>query len=107
MLFAIVGFCYGLLPLFMFQNLLAKSRILGMTNRALIEREYSCGMSVAVGILLGAFGTLLPLFIGIAAEMLFTAYYIPYNEAKTRRLLVNYLQNNEIIQEEKHVIVRK
>ena len=106
-LFAVVGFAYGLLPLFMFQNLLAKIRILGMSNRALVQREYACGMSVAVSILFGSFGTLLPVFIAISSALTITAYRMPYNEAKTRRLLVNYLQNNEIIQEEKKVFIHK
>lgn len=106
-LFAVVGFAYGLLPLFMLQNLLAKIRILGMSNRALVEREYACGMSVAVAILFGSFGTLLPVFIAISSALAITAYRIPYNESKTRRLLVNYLQNNEIIQEEKKVFIHK
>ncbi len=110
-IFGIAGLFYPFLSLFVFQRLIVKSRILGMSNSALLARDNS-----SVGSYIYIYGTalicslfpivtLIPVYIIIGAFMLFSAYYIPKAEERTRMLLVDYLQNNEIQNEIK--IVKK
>lgn len=100
-LFGVLGLCYAPLPVFMLQQLLAKSRIMGVSNEALFVRENASNMSVVVSILFGAFGPMIPVFFSISATMIYGAGLIPYNEERTRKKLVNFLQHNEIIYERK------
>ncbi len=95
-LFAILGFAYAPICLFNLERLLAKSRILGNSNKALFVREQSSNGSVVFACLPGLFGSILPCFIVIAVSMLASSVLIPYHEEKSRRLLVDYLQYNEI-----------
>lgn len=95
-LFGVLGFAYSPVPLFNFQRLITKSRILGKSNTALYVREQSSNISVIVACSAGLFGTIVPCFILIASTLFASAGIIPYHEEKSRRLLVDYLQFNEI-----------
>lgn len=96
-LFAINGFMYASVCLFMFEQIITKSRILGVSNTALFVRELTSNGSVVVAITLGAFGTMIPCFVSIALTMFVSAWLIPHNEELTRKWLVDYLQYNEIV----------
>ncbi len=101
-LFGIIGFMYASICLFMFQRLITKSRILGVSNKALFVREITSNVSVIVPVLTGCFGTMIPSFILMAVCFGISAWLIPYNEEKTRTLLVDYLQYNEVVYENKN-----
>lgn len=100
-LFAVIGFMYSSICLFMFQRLITKSRILGVSNKALFVREITSNVSVIVPVLTGCFGTMIPSFILIAVCFGLSAWLIPYGEEKTRTLLVDYLEYNEVVYEKK------
>lgn len=102
-LFAIIGFMYASICLFMFQRLITKSRILGISNKALFVRETTSNCSVIVAVGVGCFGTMIPSFVSMALAFFVSAWLIPYNEEKTRKWLVDYLQYNEVFHQNKHV----
>jgi len=106
-IFAVVGFIYPYLSVFVLQRFLVKSRILGVSNWAILFRE---GASVICYITMFALSTIFsllpkavifPMFLVIAGAYVFSIYLIPKNEEKTRKLLVDFLEDNEIQNEER------
>lgn len=95
-LYGIIAFLYPFLSLFVLDRMLLKSRIMGCSNRALYMREMGCVTCYAVGYAMGFVG-LLAIFIAIGVMMLSSSAIIPICEEKTRKHLVDYLQNNEKI----------
>ena len=102
-LFGVLGFVYSPVPLFNFQRLITKSRILGKSNVALYVREQSSNISIIVACGAGLFGTIVPSFIIIATNLFVSAAMMPFREEKSRRLLVDYLQFNEISSKRKRL----
>ena len=105
--FAVVGLVYPFISVFVLQRLLVKSRIIGVSNWAILFRE---GASIICYITMFGIGTLITLlpqimifinFIVISAAFVYSIYLIPRNEEKTRKLLVDFLEDNEITDEEK------
>ena len=80
--------------------MMIKSRILGISNNALMARENACVASYmtiwVLGLATAVICPLIPIFIGIGASMAGSAYAIPKNEERTRKKLVDFLQDNEI-----------
>ena len=85
------------MSLFVLDRMLLKSRIMGISNRALYTREVGCVTAYVVGTSFGLFG-LIGIFIAICVTMISAGFIIPYGEEKTRQNLVDFLQNNEIVQ---------
>ena len=97
LVYGIIGFCYPFISLFVLERMLIKSRIMGVSNKALFARETGCVSAYCIGYACGFFG-LIGIFVSIMITMCSAAFIIPTVEEKTRKNLVNYLQNNEIIQ---------
>lgn len=91
---AIAGTLYGFICTFMLARMLPKCRIMGESNNALFYRENVSNASVIICMLLG-FGSMIPVLIGVVATMIISAVNIPYNEEKTRKVLIKYLRNHE------------
>lgn len=106
-MFGIIGFAYSSVCLFMFSRLITKSRILGISNTALFVRETTSNCSVIVAVGVGCFGTMIPAFVSMALAFFVSAWLIPYNEEKTRKWLVDYLQYNEIVRSEPKIQIKK
>ncbi len=102
-IFGAVGLFYSPIPIFALQRLLAKTRILGVSNEALFIRENVTNLSVILPIMTGMFGTMIPVFAVISGALAVSTFLIPYNEERTRKLLVNYLQHNEIVYERRRL----
>ena len=94
LLYGIIGFTYPFISLFVLERMLLKTRIMACSNKALFTRETSCVMAYIVGYSLGFMG-LLAIFIGTTVTMIASAIIIPQGEEKTRKNLVDFLQNNE------------
>ena len=102
MLFAIDGFVYSYLSVFILQRFLVKSRILGVSNWAILFREWASvacyvvmfGISVIFSVLPEVL--IYPMYLITAATFIYCIYLIPKNEEKTRKLLVDFLEDNEI-----------
>lgn len=97
LIYGTIGFTYPFISLFVLERMLIKSRIMGISNRALYSRELGCLTAYVVGYSSGFFG-LLGIFIAILIAMCSASFIIPYGEEKTRQHLVDFLQNNEITQ---------
>jgi len=97
LIYGLIGFTYPFISLFVLERMLIKSRIMGISNRALFTRDISCVTAYIVGYSCGFFG-LIGIFISIMITMICSGLVIPYGEEKTRQNLVDFLQNNEIKQ---------
>lgn len=93
-IYGIIAFSYTFLSLFVLDRMLLKSRIMACSNKALFMRETGCVTAYVVGNICGLFG-LIGIFISMAITMFSAAFIIPSSEEKTRQHLVDYLQNNE------------
>ena len=90
-IYGITAFLYPFISLFVLDRMLL---IMACSNKALIIRESSCVFAYVVGYAFGLLG-LIGIFIVSAISMCSAAYIIPAGEEKTRQNLVDYLQNNE------------
>jgi hypothetical protein len=95
-LYGIIGFSYPFISLFVLERMLLKTRIMACSNKALFTRETSCVMAYIFGYAFG-FAGLLAIFIVTTITMFASSFIIPYGEEKTRKNLVDFLQNNENI----------
>ena len=91
-LIGIIGFCYPFFSIFILERLLSKSRILGISNRAIFMRDNASVMGKFYGLLFGLTGMFIPMFIAIGAALATCAPSIYENEESTRRYLINYLE---------------
>lgn len=105
-LYAVIAFLYPFLSLFVLDRMLLKSRIMACSNRALFMRETGCLTGYIVGYAMG-FAGLLAIFITIGVMMFSSGAIIPIGEEKTRKHLVDYLQNNEEINRVKQQKAKK
>jgi len=94
--YGVIGFSYPFISLFVLERMLLKTRIMACSNRALFTRETSCVMAYIVGYSFG-FAGLLSIFIVTCVTMCASSVIIPQGEEKTRKNLVDFLQNNENI----------
>lgn len=92
---ALAGTFYGFICTFVLARLLPKCRIIGASNSALFFRENASNMSVIMCIMLGVTGSMIPVLIAIVVAEALAALVIPLNEERTRKLLIDYLQNHE------------
>jgi hypothetical protein len=98
LLYFIFGFAYEVLSYFMMQALMAKSRIIGATNAALLARQdgIMVGQMLSSLIIIICGGNIVVSFFFMLAMMIVFAIYMPVSEEKLRKKMVNFLQNNEI-----------
>lgn len=99
-IYGLIAFFYTFISLFVLERMLIKSRIMACSNKALFMRETGCVTAYCIGYSCGFFG-LLGIFIAIAVTMFSSSVTIPICEEKTRKNLVDYLQNNEKINNKK------
>lgn len=97
-LFAVMGFFYGPISSYQYQCLLAKTRILGISNEGLYARCLGYSFAKIPGYVVGMFGILaLPIAIWVCAGIHGMAVYsLPALEESNRKLIVDYLQNNRM-----------
>ncbi len=91
----LTGLFYGCISTFCLRRLLPKSRIMGISNESLYVREIASNMAVIVPMLLGAVGSMIPVLVLVSAGIGASAYLIPANEERSRRLLIDFLQKHE------------
>ncbi len=97
-LFAIMGFAYSFISNYAINNLLAKTRILGISNEALYIRCMSYCVARVPGFIIGTLGVAaLPYALWTCATMHASAAVVsPILNEKNRELIVDYLQNNKM-----------
>ena len=94
LLYGIIGFLYPFISLFVLERMLLKTRIMACSNKALFTRETSCVTAYVMGYAFG-FAGLMAIFIATTVTMIASSIIIPQGEEKTRKNLVDFLQNNE------------
>lgn len=97
-LFAVMGFFYGPISSYQYQCMLAKTRILGISNDGLCTRALAYNSAKIPGFVACMFGiTAIPIAIWLCAGIHATAVYtFPAVEESNRKLIVDYLQNNRM-----------
>lgn len=93
-LFAVMGAMYPFVTIFYFDRMLLKSKILGKSNDMIILREYTGIGAQLLSALPGLGGSFVALFVFMGAMFMLGGATLPMVEEKTRKYLVNYLQNN-------------
>jgi len=96
LIYGTMGFSYPFISLFVLERMLIKTRIMGCSNKGLISRELGCVIAYCVGYSFGFIG-LIAIFIVMSTTMIASGAVIPIGEEQTRKNLVNFLQNNEIV----------
>lgn len=91
-IYIIIGISYPPYSVFILDRLLAKARILGISNRSIFARENSACVSKLYCLLFALFGTLIPAFIAMGLGLFSCSAAMPENEETTRKALVNYLE---------------
>ena len=92
----VAGLFFGFICTYMLGRLLPKCRIMGVSNNALFYRENAADCSCIVAMTMGCLtGGMVPVLISIVVTMFMSSIIIPFNEEKTRKQLINYLQNHE------------
>ncbi len=107
--FAVFGFVYAFICAFVLQRLLQKSRILGVSNKAFVIRERAALVSYLfiylVSLLIAVLDIPLTYTFCVTAVMfLVCGIIVPILEEKTRKMLVDYVEDNEIIVDSHNVI---
>jgi len=100
-LFALFGLFYASICCFVLQRFVQKARIIGQSNNAFMVREAAncTGYTVAYIVLMILILLEVSIFYFLlycAAMLLITSFVIPVLEEKTRKLLVDFVEDNEI-----------
>lgn len=96
LIYVLMGFFAQFIFVFMLQRMLIKSRIMGCSNRALLYRDEGVNISYVCTYAIGMTGVLLPAFIIIGVIVFFGGLIEKVNEERTRKMMVDFLQQNEI-----------
>lgn len=91
-LFGVIGLAYPFYSLFLIERMLAKTRILGVSNRAIFARDDATALGKSCCLIFALFGTLVPAFVVMGVALVGCGTFLPSNEEKTRKMLVNYLE---------------
>lgn len=94
-LYEVVAFLWPFATIFVHQNMLTKAKILGMSNDMCYAKQVGV---VAGNMVFFAFGFISVAAIGISSALatIASGIFMPVNEEKARQSLVDYLENNEI-----------
>lgn len=97
-LFAIIGFGYSFISIFCYSRMMTRCKIMGISNKALLRRANSGRVSQAVVYALAAINPVMfiPTFFVVGICFGACGILIPKNEEATRKMLVDYLENNKL-----------
>ena len=95
-LFGVIGVTYSFFSLFNYTRMMQKCKILGVSNGALINRANASHLSRVTVFSFCAIGEFMsiPGFLLIAASVFVYALTFPKNEEITRKILVDFLEEN-------------
>lgn len=95
LLFGIIGFVYPFFSVFLMERMLAKTRILGISNRAILLRDNATVLGKMSVMVPALFAPLISSFIVMGVALAGGGVYLPFSEETSRKALVNYLEDNE------------
>lgn len=93
-LFLIMGAMYPFVTIFFFDRMLLKSKILGKSSTMIVTREFSGTLGQLISAIPALGGSFATAFIFMGLAFILCGATLPKVEESTRKLLVNYLQNN-------------
>lgn len=91
-LFGVIGFAYPYYSLFLIERLLSKTRILGVSNKAIFTRDDVSVLGKVSCLSVSLFGFLIPTFSVLGTALFGAGILLPVNEENTRKTLINYLE---------------
>lgn len=94
-LFGVIGFAYPFYSLFLIERMLAKTRILGVSNNAIFVRDDASVLGKASCLSVSLFGFLVPTFAILGTALFGAGIFLPINEEQTRKSLINYLEGSD------------
>lgn len=94
-MFAVMGGLYPLSSIFLIERMLSKTRILGISNQALFNRERANSLGRIGGISIAIAGSFLVAFTGIGLVFIVYSCLIPPFEERTRNILVRFLEGDD------------
>ena len=92
--FLIMGAMYPFVTIFFFDRMILKSKIMGKSSEMIAAREYSGTFGQLISVLPALGGCFPAGFIFMGLAFILCGATLPLVEEKTRKWLVNYLQNN-------------
>ncbi len=97
-LFGIIGFLYAFVSIFCYSRMMMRCKIMGISNKALNNRAQASRLVQVFLYGLCAISPVMfiPAFFVTGAVFASCAISIPYNEEKTRKMLVDFLENNKL-----------
>lgn len=93
-IFTTIGITYPTYSLFLIERMLAKTRILGVSNKAIAVREDVSALAKSFCPIFAMFGSLIPPLMVMGAGLIFNGCYLAKGEEKTRQILVHYLEDD-------------
>lgn len=93
-LFGVIGFFYAPGTIFLLERMLAKTRILGVSNQALFRRDVSISLGKSGTYILAFLGGFVFAILGVSVVFALYSLLIPWEEEKTRKTLINFLEGN-------------
>lgn len=98
LLFAVIGFLYSFISIFCYSRMMMRCKIMGVGNQALHKRSDAGRYAQAIIYLIASISPVMfiPAFILCALMFGSCSFIIPINEEITRKMLVDYLQNNRL-----------
>ncbi len=93
---ALMAICYSLIYFFSYHRMLMKSKILGRNINCIINKINMYFVTTGIIVSFGIFLPVQACFVVAGTMTIGGAVAIPYVEEKTRRILVDHLEDNEI-----------
>lgn len=94
-LFLLMGAMYPFVTIFFFDRMILKSKILGKSSAMIVTREFSGTFGQLISVVPAIGGSFMAAFVCMGIAFIICGATLPKVEEKTRKLLVNYLQNNQ------------
>lgn len=97
-LYAAIGFMYSFISIFCYSRMMTRCKIMGIGNKALRNRAEAGRVAQSIIYLVAAISPVMFIPSLILGAVMFAscALFIPINEEKTRKMLVDYLENNKL-----------
>ncbi len=97
---AAIGTLYSVVSGFCLARMLPRARIMGVSNDALVVRNLATMLAVAMIAILCAVASMHVGIIVIGLMFIVSAIITPINEERTRAMLVDYINDNDILDDE-------
>ncbi len=102
----LLGICYAFAFIFMYNRMLTKTKLVGRGTTCVINRINMYSLSTCFACVFGLVFPIVSCFIVAGLLSIASGVASPFIEEKTRRILVDHLQDNEVRKEESPITYR-